>query len=173
IANMFSGSIADGIYNPYVLYTEKESTPFVPQNSTMFGAVQTATIDLTKSHVEKDLNFDINRDGKIDATITIDQLRRARNTATMPGAVEFHKEYSGTSAIESDASAVTVNVLGGTQICISAPESIGAITATDLTGRMVTTVNTADTEYTIDMAGLQRGIYIINCCGNAYKILTK
>ncbi|MDE7407949.1 MAG: hypothetical protein K2M76_05965, partial [Muribaculaceae bacterium] len=171
IAGMLQGSIENGIYNPYVLYTDNEPTPFVPVESTMFGTVNVAKITSKQRSIEKEFNIDIDRNGSIGDVLTTDQLGRIRNTDSMPGAVEFCSDYSGTEAVEIDGNSVIVDVQPGGYVHISAHQAIGTISVMDMTGRTVAAANSADTDYTLDLTGVQRGIYIICCCNKAYKIL--
>lgn len=173
IAEMFAGSVEDGKFIPYVHHTDAEPTPFVPQKSTLFGGTETATLTVLQRNIEKEFSVDIDRDGSVGTQLKTDQLRRQRNSKSVPGAVEFTEEYSAEEEIESDihGSDVNVSILSDGRIRLVASKNLGRIDAVDFAGRLIASANIDTNDYTMDLSYVRNGLYIITCLGNSFKIM--
>lgn len=173
IEAMMAGKIDDNKFIPDILRVDSYPTPFVPLISTKFGGEDMATLSVLMRNLEKEFSVDIDLDGSIGSQLKTDQLRLDRSSKSMPGAVEFRETYSAIDDIEAGH---TVNkpemlVMRNGIVRISADRPLGQVKTVDLSGRLIASANTENTDLTLDLSSVNDGLYIIMCLGHSFKVM--
>jgi endonuclease/exonuclease/phosphatase family metal-dependent hydrolase len=174
MAAMMAGKEVEGKYYASVVDVDSLPTPFVPIKSTYFGAKNIATLTTLQRNIEKEIAVDIDRDGTVGTQLKVDQLGNARNTKSMPGAVEYNEAYtslSGISGIAADRSGITITPLGSDFIVNAANGKANAIVA-DALGRIVGNYAVEGDTY-VSTDALASGVYILSCSGKSVKFIRR
>lgn len=169
IAAMMNGAVQEGKYMPEYTYPE-EGTPFVDLKSTMYGDAETAVLTVLQRNVEREFSVDIDRDGTTATQTKTDQLGRARNSKSVPGAIEYF-ESSAVKELSADAAGVSFRCLGNDTLLLLSDSPLGMVNAYDAAGNIILSQNITDCEYILDLSQYSQGVYIIICKDSSCKIL--
>ena len=172
ISEMFDGKIIENKFYPQFTYNESYLTPYIFQNSSIFGDSDIATLSLLQRNLEKEFSLDIDGDGSSSSQIKIDQLGRDRNSKSMPGAVEFDLALSGITEVEASSdSNIILSKLDSNRIALVSSVALGAISVHDVNGVCIFKEYTEDTKAIIDLSVWGKGIFLVNIGKSNFKFI--
>lgn len=121
---------------------------------------------------ESTFGVDLNRDGEISGTLTIDQRGVAREASTVPGACEYI-DPAAIDDITVSQGGMSIATLGDNKFVISANQNIGQIAVYNLSGASVRSTSIGDSVYTLDLSDCTSGVYVVVAGDNAAKVVVK
>ena len=164
VASLLDGEVAGGRFVPRI---SRDGTPAVVPVSTSWGATPVNYLSSYQRLLEGQFGQDIDGDGSIGGTLSIDQRYRPRADKTIPGAIEYS---AGDGIDDLRGPGQAEGAPRGT-----APGRYSLAADTDarlysLDGRLLDTLRPADGTIDIDLNAQAAGVYILVCANQSYKI---